>query len=79
VAIQHALDKSGLKWSEIDLIIDCSTTRIRPIPCNAVYIQSSFSKEASGIPCFDIESTGHPWFQAREFPRALMNYKAVLA
>lgn len=57
MAVERALKKSGCDWSQIDLIIDCSTTKIRPIPCNAAHIQSSFFDEASGIPCFDIEST----------------------
>ncbi len=56
-AISSALKESELSWRDIDLIIDCSTTRFRPIPCNAAHVQHAFGAEALGIPCFDVQST----------------------
>ena len=52
-----ALGEAGLAWSDIDLIIDASTSRHQPIPCNAAHLQAHFGAEAAGIPCFDVQST----------------------
>jgi 3-oxoacyl-[acyl-carrier-protein] synthase III len=56
-AVTKAMDAAQIRWSEIDLILDCSTSRHRPIPCNAVHVQAMFGAEAQRIPCFDIQST----------------------
>ena len=52
-----ALQRANLSISEIGLIIDCSTSRHRPIPCNAAHIQAALGASNSGIPAFDIQST----------------------
>jgi 3-oxoacyl-[acyl-carrier-protein] synthase-3 len=46
-----------MNWNDIDLILDCSTSIHRLIPCNASHIQSRFAPDAYGIPGFDIQST----------------------
>lgn len=56
-AISIAMDDAGIVWSDVDLLIDCSTTRIRPIPCNAAHHLASFGEHTRGIACFDIQST----------------------
>ncbi|MCA9097082.1 MAG: hypothetical protein KDA36_01805, partial [Planctomycetaceae bacterium] len=46
-----------VEWSEIDLIIDASTSRHQPIPCNAAVLQSVLGPEVEGIPCLDVHGT----------------------
>ncbi len=55
--IQTALDRASITWSNVDLLIDCSTTRCRPIPCNAAHHLALFGEETRGIAGFDIQST----------------------
>ncbi len=56
-AMQKAIADANLGWNDIDLIIDCSTSQYRPIPCNAVHYQHAIGEVALGIPCFDIHSS----------------------
>ena len=56
-AILLAVENSGVAWKDIDLIIDCSTCRHQPIPCNAALIQRELGNVAAGIACFDVQST----------------------
>jgi len=56
-AARAALSDASLGWGDIDLILDASTSRHRPIPCNAAHLQAHFGVEAHGIPCFDIQGT----------------------
>ena len=56
-AVTEAMADAAVDWPEIDLILDASTSRHRPLPCNAVHIQSLFGAAASRIPCFDVQST----------------------
>jgi 3-oxoacyl-[acyl-carrier-protein] synthase-3 len=56
-AATAALADASITWSEVDLILDASTSRHRPIPCNAAHLQAHFGDAAQGIPCFDIQAT----------------------
>jgi 3-oxoacyl-[acyl-carrier-protein] synthase III len=56
-AIRLAMEQAQIGWDAIRVIIDCSTSQFRPIPCNAAHYQHYFGELASGIPCFDIQST----------------------
>lgn len=56
-AIQTAMQQAGVTWSDVDLLIDCSTSRFRPIPCNAAHFLNLFGSQTRGIPCFDVQST----------------------
>lgn len=56
-AIGRALEDAAASWSDIDLLIDCSTSRHQPIPCNAAILQSLFLPEADGISCMDVHGT----------------------
>lgn len=56
-AVKRAMAAAQVEWCDIDLILDCSTSRHRPIPCNAAHIQAIFGSVAQSIPCFDIQST----------------------
>ena len=56
-AIELAMKNADIPWSEIDYIIDCSTSKYRPIPCNAVHVQQAIGEAARSIPCVDLQST----------------------
>jgi 3-oxoacyl-[acyl-carrier-protein] synthase-3 len=56
-AMSRAMENARLDWNEIDLIIDCSTSRHQPIPCNAAILQSLFHPQADGIGCMDVHGT----------------------
>lgn len=59
-AISIAMLDANLSWTDVDAIIDCSTSQYRPIPCNAAHFQNAIAQthpECLGIPCFDINST----------------------
>ena len=80
-AVAKAMTAAQVGWPEIDLILDCSTSRHRPIPCNAVHIQSLFGAAAQGIPCFDIQSTCLGFIVALHVANGLMQsgtYRHIL-
>jgi 3-oxoacyl-[acyl-carrier-protein] synthase III len=56
-AISAALRDAAIAWEDVDLILDGSTCRYQPIPCNAAYVQQFFGPDAQGIPCMDVHST----------------------
>jgi 3-oxoacyl-[acyl-carrier-protein] synthase-3 len=55
-AIDAAMRQAGVAWSDIDLLIDGSTCRHQPIPCNAAYLHHQLGMPER-IPCFDVHST----------------------
>ncbi len=71
-AIQAAMAQARISWSQVDLIVDCSTSRYRPIPCNAAHYQQLIGSEAQGIPCFDIQTTCLGFLVALNTINALM-------
>ena len=56
-AIEQAMRESATAWSDVDLILDGSTCRHQPIPCNAAVIQQHIGRDAAGIACMDVQST----------------------
>src|SRR4051794_39887805 len=56
-AVRCAMRDAGVGWGDIDLILDGSTCRYQPIPCNAAYLQQFLGPDAQGIPCMDVQST----------------------
>jgi len=56
-AITLAMEDAAVTWSDLDLLIDCSTSRHQPIPCNAAVLQSLFLPEADKLPCMDVHGT----------------------
>src|SRR6266545_1439040 len=41
-AVAGALGEAALGWGDLDLLLDASTCRHQPIPCNAAYLQHCF-------------------------------------
>ena len=56
-AIESAMSEAGIEWKDVDYLIDCSTSKIRPIPCNAAHFQQAAGPPARSIPCVDVQST----------------------
>ncbi len=56
-AVAAALADAGVGWGEVDLLIDASTSRGQPIPCNAVQVLARFGEPAVGVAGFDVQST----------------------
>ena len=80
-AVTRAMDAAKVEWSDIDLILDCSTSRYRPIPCNAIHVQSMCAGAAQSIPCFDIQTTCLGFIVAVHVANSLMQtggYRHIL-
>ena len=56
-ALREALNRSGLRYEELDAIICASGTTEQSIPCTATLIQRQMKREDIHIPAFDINST----------------------
>jgi 3-oxoacyl-[acyl-carrier-protein] synthase III len=56
-AIASAMHEAAVGWTDVDLLLDASTSRHQPIPCNAACLQSCIGPPAHGIPGMDIQST----------------------
>lgn len=56
-ALHKALEKSGLKPSDIDLLLFTGASFDRPIPHNACLIKAQITDDRNPFPCFDIDST----------------------
>jgi 3-oxoacyl-[acyl-carrier-protein] synthase III len=70
-AIEDAMRDARVSWSDVDLILDGSTCRHQPIPCNAATIQQSFGRDAAGIACMDVQSTCLGFIVALQVANAL--------
>lgn len=57
IAAQEAMDKANLKISDIDALIDVSSSISQFIPSNAALILQEMGYENAGIAAFDIHST----------------------
>ncbi len=66
------LNEAELDWSDLDLLIDGSTCRHQPIPCNAAYLQHRLGDPVAGVPCMDIQSTCLGFILALHVANALM-------
>ncbi len=75
-AIDMALGESGLDWGDLDLLIDASTCRHQPIPCNAAYLQHGLGPSVKGVPCMDVQSTCLGFLLALHVANALLGTEA---
>jgi 3-oxoacyl-[acyl-carrier-protein] synthase III len=81
LAAKEALKNAGLTLQDVDLIVSASGTTEQPIPCTASLIQKQLGLGASGIPCFDINSTCLSFLTALDTVSYLVaagRYKTVL-
>jgi 3-oxoacyl-[acyl-carrier-protein] synthase-3 len=71
-AITQAMNDAGISWSDVDLLLDGSTCRHQPIPCNAALIQKQFGSVAEGVACMDVQSTCLGFIVAMNVANALL-------
>jgi 3-oxoacyl-[acyl-carrier-protein] synthase-3 len=80
-AIEGAMENAAVAWSDIDLILDASTCRHQPIPCNAAFLQHAIGEAAAGIACMDVQSTCLGFIVAMNVANALFGtgaYRHIL-
>ncbi len=80
-AIEQAMREAAIPWSDVDLILDASTCRHQPIPCNAAVIQNALGSDAEGIACMDVQSTCLGFIVALQVANALFGtggYRNIL-
>ena len=56
-AARLALEKAGLQFSDVDLLLSVSGTQDQLIPSNAALLLQELDASSSAVPCFDINST----------------------
>ena len=56
-ALQQALERAGLAYNDLDLLVNASATYDHPIPHNACLIQERLSDGQKPVPGFDIDAT----------------------
>jgi 3-oxoacyl-[acyl-carrier-protein] synthase-3 len=72
-AARQALKNAGLNINDVDVIVSASGTPDQPIPCNAALIQEELGGGATGIPCFDINSTCLSFITAFDIVSSLLD------
>jgi 3-oxoacyl-[acyl-carrier-protein] synthase-3 len=80
-AARRAIEAANLQWSDLDLIIDASTCRHQPIPCNAALLSQALGTDVKGVPAFDIQSTCLGFIVAMQVANGLFaagNYEHIL-
>lgn len=80
-AVRRALDRAGLRFSDLDLLISASASFEQIIPCTASLIQEALGESASGVPGFDINSTCLSFLVALEVATSMMHggaYRRIL-
>lgn len=65
-ALQEALDKAGLLYEDLDLILNASGSYDHPIPDTSCLIQRAMGKGKSGIPSFTVDATCLSFITAME-------------
>jgi len=71
-AIMGALEKSGIKYEEIDAIICASGSMEQALPCTASLIQRALKQPKYNIPCFDINATCLSFVTALDLASSLL-------
>ncbi|MCA9056896.1 MAG: ketoacyl-ACP synthase III [Planctomycetaceae bacterium] len=56
-AIRKAMLDAQITAGDVDLLIDCSTSRHQPIPCNAAVLLAELGPEGQGIAGMDVQGT----------------------
>jgi 3-oxoacyl-[acyl-carrier-protein] synthase-3 len=71
-AIMNALEKSGLRYEELDAIICASGSSEQALPCTASLIQRELNRQNVDIPCFDVNSTCLSFVTALDLASSLL-------
>jgi 3-oxoacyl-[acyl-carrier-protein] synthase III len=71
-AIMAALEKSGIRFEEIDAIICASGSMEQALPCTAALIQRALKRPGTTIPCFDVNATCLSFVTALDLASSLL-------
>jgi 3-oxoacyl-[acyl-carrier-protein] synthase-3 len=71
-AIMSALEKSGIKFEEIDAIICASGSTEQALPCTAALIQRALKRPGAVVPCFDVNATCLSFVTALDLASSLL-------
>lgn len=71
-ALQKALDKAGMAYQELDLILNASGSYDYPIPETSALIQKKMGQGKSGIPSFSVDATCLSFVAALDVAAAFM-------
>lgn len=71
-ALQQALNKAGLDYTDLDLILNASGSYDYPIPETSALIQKKMGQGKSGIPSFSIDATCLSFVAALDVAAAFM-------
>jgi 3-oxoacyl-[acyl-carrier-protein] synthase-3 len=71
-AIMGALEKSGLKFEDIDAIICASGSMEQALPCTAALVQRALNRPGTIIPCFDVNATCLSFVTALDLASSLL-------
>ncbi len=72
-AVREALEDAKLKLSDISLLISAAGVPEQSIPCTAALIQKRLGPEATGIACFDVNTTCLSFVAALDVAAALVD------
>lgn len=79
-ALQRALDKAQLQFTDIDLLINASGSYDHPIPDTSCLIQRELGQGDSGVPCFSVDATCLSFISALDVASAFLatgRYKRI--
>lgn len=71
-ALQQALDRAGMAFEDLDLLLNASGSYDYPIPDTACLIQRALGKGDSGVPCFTIDATCLSFLSALDVAAAFL-------
>jgi 3-oxoacyl-[acyl-carrier-protein] synthase-3 len=71
-AIMAALEKSGIRFEEIDAIICASGSQEQALPCTAALIQRALKRPDTTVPCFDVNATCLSFVTALDLASSLL-------
>jgi 3-oxoacyl-[acyl-carrier-protein] synthase-3 len=71
-ALMDALERSGIRYEDLDAIISASGTAEQELPCTAALIQRALKRPGHPLPCFDINATCLSFVTAYDLASSLL-------
>lgn len=71
-ALMDALERSGIRYEDLDAIISASGTGEQELPCTAALIQKALKRPGHAVPCFDINATCLSFVTAYDLASSLL-------
>jgi len=71
-ALMDALERSGIRYEDLDAIISASGTGEQELPCTGALIQRALKRPGHPIPCFDVNATCLSFVTAYDLASSLL-------